>query len=313
MQYCRLIGYIILISVNFLGCALPVEGRQSSVPVSEIIINRLLELSEKQIAASRFADASLTLDQITYINPNLPSIDIGQVKAKLGLGLYEEAVSIARRLIEENPTDPKFKSLYAQSLAASGKRLEAIKIWRELATEARMLNKADEEADYLRNIAESLFIIGKDEESYCASEEAFNIRPASREEFLRFARIGFGAGKSKAVFNKYGVFTGMAGIPADPAFYLIRSYINFNSGSVEQALNSLRTAKEFQGAPIAVSSEIEFFDTLLRYRLFPETVEYWETLKQTLEAGRISSSQALFWPSKIVVETISIQNEVLNF
>lgn len=293
-----------------MGCALPVEGRQSSVPAKEIVINRLLDLSEKQIAASRFADATLTLDQIVYLDSKLPMIQIGLIKAKLGLGLFDEALVIASRLVEEYPTEPKFKSLYAQALASSGKRLEAVKIWRELALDAHKLNKSEEEADYLRNISESLFWLGREEESYCASEEAYNLRASSREEFLRYARLGFATGKSKSVANKFLSYSALAGTPSDPGLYLMRSYINFNQGAVEQALTSLRTAKEFQGAPVAVSSEIEFFDALLKFRLFPEMKEYSESLTEALQSGRITSSQSLFWPPKLILEIISVQDDL---
>lgn len=311
MQYCSFIRCLIFILlITVFGCALPVEGRQSSVPAKEIVINRLLDLSEKQIAASRFADATLTLDQITYLDSNLPMIQIGQIKAKLGLGLNDEALVMASRLVEEYPTEPKYKSLYAQVLASSGKRLEAVKIWRELAVDSHKMNRTEEEADYLRNIAESLFWLGREDEAYCASDEAYSLRPTSREEFLRYARLGFAAGKSRSVANRFATYSALTGTPSDPSIYLIRSYVNFNSGAVEQALSSLRTAKEFQGAPVAVSTEIEFFDLLLRFRIFPEIKEYSEPIAETLKSERITSSQALFWPPKLLLEVISAQDDL---
>ena len=311
MRYCSPLRSVASILFLFcVGCALPTPGRESAVPAKDIVVTRLLGTAEKQLNASRYADAELTYAQIAYLKSDLPSIRVGLIRAHIGLGLYDDAISTASELMQEFPTEEKFQSLYAEALAASGKRKEAIAMWRTLIKGALLLNRTDEAADYLRNISESLFILGREEEAFCASEEAFAFRSTSRDELLRHARLAYATNNIKRFEAALNGFIASPGIPADPVFYLIRSYLQFSQGRIEQALSSLRTAREFEGAPMAVSSEIDFFDSMLRYRLFPESSEFRQSLYDSMSGGRLSASQTLFWPPKMVLEVESISREI---
>ncbi|GEM_PF-5971059 len=264
----RFICFIFLVA----GCAAPTAPRSFAVPVTDIIVRDYLSQAESLINASRYVEADILLLKARKAAPELQSLKVAQARATLGMGRYDDALEI----IKELPDQKNSKILKARVLRAKGDLKGAIEIYK---------NEGE-----LRNVSDLLYIIGKETEAYCVSEEALKLSDFEAIESFRHARLGFGVGVNDSEEIKKG---------KEAKFHYARGIGLLATYKIEDALLAFRAARQIGSGASEMYSDIDILEAYIKKQLFPN--ESSEELKELIVKRRSSLN---FIPGIILVEII---------
>lgn len=254
------------------GCAAPTAPRSFSVPVTDIIVRDYLSQAESLINASRYLEADILILKARLAAPELQSLKVAQARAFLGMGRFEEALQI----INELPDQKNSRLLKARVLRAKGDLEGAIEIYKDEGE--------------LRNASDLLYILGKETEAYCLSEEALKLSNFEALESFRHARLGFAVGVNDSEELKKG---------KEAKFHYARGIGLLASYKIEDALLSFRAARQIGSGASEMYSDIDILEAFIKKQLFPN--ETGEELKELIIKRRSSLN---FIPGVILVEII---------
>lgn len=235
-----------LLSLLFLAsCALPTPERvdQNFIPEVEIQGASLVNEGLFYFKKSRFFEAEASLRKALYLFP-----DADNVKASLAVVLQtneqlDEAVSILSELIKNNPEIVEYKQSLARIYYIEGKYEESENWYREA-----WLMSVDK-MDFLRaaTISRSLstlsFRVGYEEQSNCASEEAFILKP-DNEEFVRSLKMKNALGFYQVSRDQVVDWMQKQSLMKDPGLLGELAVLNFSLGDFDEATKFASLAKD---------------------------------------------------------------------